>query len=33
MGVKLVNAAAKADFTFPETETIGFALQQSQWSN
>lgn len=34
MGVKLVNAAAKADFTFPETETnTGFALQQSQWSN
>lgn len=34
MGVKLVNAAAKADFAFPETETdTGFALQQNQWSN
>lgn len=34
MGVKLVNAAAKADFAFPETETdTGFALQQKQWSN
>lgn len=34
MGVKLVNAAAKADFTFPEAETnTGFTLQQNQWSN
>lgn len=34
MGVKLVNAATKADFAFPEAETnTGFTLQQSQWSN
>lgn len=33
LGVKLVNAASKADFTFPEVETnIGYALQQSAWS-
>lgn len=34
MGVKLVNAAAKAEFAFPETETkSSYVLQQSQWSN
>ena len=34
LGVKLVNAAAKADFTFPETETnTGYSLPQNQWNN
>lgn len=34
VGVKLVNAAAKADFTFPEEETnASYTLPQSQWSN
>lgn len=34
LGVKLVNAAAQADFTFPEAETnTGYSLQQGQWSN
>lgn len=34
LGVKLVNAAAKADFTFPEAETnTGYSLLQSQWNN
>lgn len=34
LGVKLVNAAAKADFTFPETETnTGYSLPQNQWGN
>ena len=34
IGVKLVNAATKADFAFPETETnSSYVLQQSQWSN
>lgn len=32
-GVKLVNAAAKADFTFPEEETnTGYVLSQNKWS-
>lgn len=34
LGVKLVNVAAKADFTFPEAETnTGYTLQQNQWGN
>lgn len=34
LGVKLANAATKADFTFPEEETnSGYILSQSQWSN
>ena len=34
IGVKLVNAAAKADFTFPELETnTSYVLGQSQWTN
>lgn len=34
IGVKLVNAGAKADFTFPEAETdTRYTLQQSQWGN
>lgn len=34
IGVKLANAAAKADFTFPETETnTAYTLQQSQWAD
>lgn len=34
LGVKLANAAAKADFTFPEVETnTGYHLLQNQWSN
>lgn len=34
IGVKLVNAAAKADFTFPEEETnTSYTLPQSQWFN
>lgn len=34
IGVKLVNAAAKADFTFPESETnTSYVLAQSQWTN
>ncbi|EFR52600.1 fimbrillin family protein [Bacteroides fragilis] len=34
LGVKLVNAAAKADFTFPEEYTgSGYALSQDKWSN
>lgn len=32
-GVKMVNAAAKADFTFPEEETnTGYVLSQNKWS-
>ena len=34
IGVKLVNAAAKADFTFPEEETSAeYELKQDKWSN
>ena len=34
IGVKLANAAAKADFTFPEEETsTGYTLPQGKWSN
>lgn len=34
LGVKLVNAAAKADFTFPTAATnAGYSLTQNQWSN
>lgn len=34
LGVKLVNAAAKADFAFPEAVTnTGYTLPQGQWSN
>ncbi len=34
LGVKLVNMATKADFTFPETETTTSAtLAQGQWDN
>ncbi len=33
LGVKIANAAAKANFTFPETETNShYTLLQSQWS-
>lgn len=34
LGVRMVNAATKADFTFPETETAAaYVLGQSQWAN
>lgn len=34
IGLKMVNAAAKADFTFPEEETASsYTLQQGQWNN
>lgn len=34
LGVKMVNAAAKADFTFPEDETLAsYTLPQNNWSN
>ncbi|ADV44487.1 fimbrillin family protein [Bacteroides helcogenes] len=34
LGVKLVNAAAKADFTFPEEATVtGYTLSQDKWNN
>jgi len=34
LGVKLVNVAAKADFTFPEAVTnTGYTLPQGQWDN
>ena len=34
IGVKLVNAAATADFTFPEVDTnTGYTLPQGQWDN
>lgn len=34
LGVKLVNVAAKADFTFPAAETgTTYTLPQSQWDN
>lgn len=33
LGVRMVNAATKADFTFPETETTSaYVLAQSQWT-
>jgi len=34
LGVRMVNAATTADFTFPETETAAaYVLGQSQWAN
>lgn len=34
LGIKLVNVAAKADFTFPEEATVtDYTLSQDKWSN